>query len=409
MNSVCLAEKLYKSLGPELCRILETISDCAHKYGYKVYIIGGVVRDLLLDKPVYDIDIVTEGSAIDFCRLGEQDKIWKITRICEEFGTAKTAFPNGVEVDFASTRLETYPKAGHLPLVEKTGCKLKEDILRRDFTVNALALSLNKEDFGCVLDYTTGLKEIKTKELKILHNKSFIDDPTRIIRALRFQYKLNFRLEKETGRLRDEYLKSFDNNDICYERIKHVVKLAFNLNSPQLFDEFISSGIYKLIGNPVRKCTGKGIFNTILKYEKEINKQNIWLIWLACLINSHQAEKFNFTGKEAKIINSVETLLQTEIPTADNYEICNIFNPHPAESVISYIALTNSPQAEKYLTKLKNIKPFLTGKNLAKLGYKEGKITGAALDKIFREKVNGNIVTKEDEINLAKILLKQLK
>ena len=406
MGKIFLAEKLHSALDEKFQTVIESISDCAEKFNKKAYIIGGVVRDLFLEKPIYDIDIVIEGDAIEFCRWAEQENYWKIKRIAKDFGTVKIIFKNNLEVDIASTRTESYPKAGHLPIVKKLGCTLKEDILRRDFTVNALALSLNKENFGEVIDYTDGLGDLKNKQLKILHEKSFIDDPTRIIRALRFKHKLGFEIEPNTKKLMQAYLKDFNENDICYERIKQVTRLAFNLNSYKLFEEFIDQKIYKLLGCEIRNCKGKNVADATEKNISQINPNNLWLIYLACLLTPEKAEKLNLSAKENDILVWTEKLLSKKTRFKSNFDIYKFFKTAPKESIIAYLALTGSEEAQKYLDKLQNIKLSINGKTLMKLGYKEGKLIGETLDKILEAKINGLVSTKQEQLELAKKLLK---
>ena len=192
----------------------------------KLFYIGGVVRDELLNKQSIDIDITYVGNAIEYC-----SKFGEVIQINPDFGTVRVKIPssphreiadfvpstgsghnvseelNNVIVDFASTRSETYPKKGHLPVVEEIGCSLKEDVLRRDFTINALAKSITT---GEIVDYVGGLKDLKNKKLRVLHDNSFIDDPTRIIRGLKFAMRFNFELEEHTKKLQDEYLKNIN-------------------------------------------------------------------------------------------------------------------------------------------------------------------------------------------------------
>ena len=152
------------------------------------------MRDLLLGREIFDVDITVEGDAIELAEFLETKTSAKILQTQPELRTAKIRFENGVEIDFASTRTEAYPKKGHLPVLVKTGCGLMEDALRRDFTINAMAASLNSENFGEIIDNTGGLEDLEKKQLRILHKGSFIDDPTRIIRGLKFAVRFGFEL-----------------------------------------------------------------------------------------------------------------------------------------------------------------------------------------------------------------------
>lgn len=404
-----LSGELKRLLSSEFVSALEIISQKADDFGVRVFIIGGVVRDLLLGKNIYDVDLVVEGNAIEFCKFIEAENCCNIERLSPDFGTAKITLKQfkNLSLDFASTRTEKYPKKGHLPVVDKIGCTLLEDIKRRDFSVNALALSINKNDFGKLIDYTDGVKDIEKKELKILHDNSFIDDPTRIIRGLRFAYKLDFKLEDKTQILQKEYLQHFNNNDICYERIKQVVKLAFGLNSAELYNEFINSKIYKLITAAPFLKDGFCIKKAIEKNKKLIPNENIWLVYLSCCINLEDTEKLNLNSKELSIFKELNRLQHNKVEINSNYDIYNQFNNVPMESIVAYLAITQDNSAQIYIDNLMNITPAINGNDLIELGFERGRIIGQVIEKIKEEKINGNIKNKEDEFLLAKKIMSE--
>lgn len=210
----------------------------------KLFYIGGVVRDELLGRKSFDIDITYAGNAIEYCqRFGE------VIQKNPDFGTIRINV-GGREVDFASTRSESYPRKGHLPFVEKIGCSLKEDVMRRDFTINALAKSVAT---GEIVDYTGGLEDLKNKKLRVLHDESFIDDPTRIIRGLKFSVRFGFELDERTRRLQEDYLANI-NYDMSYKRVKKELIETFNLNSQIAFEKFINEKIYKLVTEMMFNC-----------------------------------------------------------------------------------------------------------------------------------------------------------
>src|SRR5574344_119097 len=177
----------------------------------KLYYVGGIVRDEILGYDSLDVDLIYEGNAIEFAR----DNNLQIVQKNEPFGTVRVKI-NGKSVDIASTRCETYPKAGHLPKVFDIGCALKDDVKRRDFTVNSLYKSVNTDK---IIDFTNGINDLKNKKLKVLHKQSFVDDPTRILRALKFRMRFGFTLDTETRQLQEKYLKNI-NYDMSYKRIK---------------------------------------------------------------------------------------------------------------------------------------------------------------------------------------------
>ena len=198
-----------------------------------LFYIGGIVRDKILGRECFDIDITYVGDAIEFAKTINDAEILKIN---EPFGTVKIKL-NGLEIDLASTRDEKYPRPGHLPEVTDIGCSLKKDVQRRDFTINTLAESL---ETGEIVDY------IKNKKIRILHDKSFIDDPTRIIRALKFSVRFGFDLEENTRKRQEGYLQNI-NYDMSYKRVKKELIETFNLNSQTAYERFFEENIYKLL------------------------------------------------------------------------------------------------------------------------------------------------------------------
>ncbi len=185
------------SVPEELKSLLEKIGNTAQRFGYRVYLVGGVVRDLLMKKSIWDLDLVVEGDAIKLARrLAEE---WGVDcHTFPEFGTAHMKI-EGYKLEFATTRRETYPHPGSYPVVE--WATLREDLLRRDFTINAMALSINPQDFGTLIDYFGGLRDLKDRIIRVLHPMSFVEDPVRILRALRFAGRFDFKLSKSTEKL----------------------------------------------------------------------------------------------------------------------------------------------------------------------------------------------------------------
>ena len=287
-----------------------------------LYYVGGVVRDELLGIPSFDIDYCYEGDAIEFA---QQERL-NIIKINPDFGTVRVKLSDTCDIDIASTRTETYPKKGHLPKVSNIGCQLKDDMIRRDFTINAMA---RRTTGGDVIDYFNGLNDIKNKELRVLHENSFVDDPTRIIRGLKFSIRFGFLLNSETKELQDEYLKNI-NYDMSYHRIKKELIETFNLNKAEVYDKFIQEKIYKLLGEDVRlpDINGTKIHNAI----KNVNTNFIWLMYLAPIICTNENTNINvcLTRTEKRIID-----------WAKNLKSKNACNNTPEESIIIRELLDN--------------------------------------------------------------------
>ncbi|HIO42291.1 MAG TPA: CBS domain-containing protein [Aquifex sp.] len=176
----------------------EEVGKLAKRLGLRAYIVGGVVRDIILGRPVWDLDIVVEGGDATELAKAVGELYGVKVHPFEEFGTAHLKVGN-LKVEFATARRESYERSGAYPKVEPAS--LKEDIFRRDFTINTLAVALNPEDFGQLIDYLGGLEDLRRGIVRVLHSLSFVEDPIRILRALRFAGRFGFDLSKGTKTL----------------------------------------------------------------------------------------------------------------------------------------------------------------------------------------------------------------
>ena len=393
----------------------------------KLFYIGGVVRDELLNKQSIDIDITYVGNAIEYC-----SKFGEVIQINPDFGTVRVKIPssphreiadfvpstgsehnvseelNNIIVDFASTRSETYPKKGHLPVVEKIGCSLKEDVLRRDFTINALAKSITT---GEIVDYVGGLKDLKNKKLRVLHDNSFIDDPTRIIRGLKFAMRFNFELEEHTKKLQDEYLKNI-NYDMSYKRIKKELIETFNAplsnitkeyKKQRTFEKFINEKIYKLVTTNDVEIPSINIEELIEKYCLDMdchvanaprNDEHIWLIYVGVL---KDLSRLPLTKIEQKILDDVpQNILNSD------FELYKTFENAKIETILLYAILKDQKGAKHYLDNLRNIKISINGKDLQNLGISPSPQYQEIFDEVLKAKLQNPKMTKEDELKIAK-------
>ncbi len=370
MNIINLYEKYFDE---ETKQVLETFSN------YKVYLIGGLVRDILLNKKSNDIDITFEGNAIELAK-----KInCEIISEHKDFGTVKIKIGNK-NIDLASTRTETYPQKGHLPVINKIGCSLKEDIKRRDFTINALAMSLNKANFGEIIDYIDGLDDIKNKKIRILHPQSFIDDPSRILRGLKYSSRLGFSLDNETLATQENYLNNINYDMSCSRILSEFYRTKWNLD---VFKMFINQNIYKLI-NPNAKQDFDFWFEPTEPF-----------IYLALLLPD---ERFELTKRERNIAEEIKHIQQQKNQqNMSDFEIYKIYSALPIETV-QILSIMRDKNAKKYLQKLKTIKIQTTGKDLINLGFKPSKEMKTILDFILEQKITNPNLSKQDEISLIK-------
>ncbi|MBS5860309.1 CCA tRNA nucleotidyltransferase [bacterium] len=351
----------------------------------KLFYVGGVVRDELLGIKSLDVDIVYEGNAIDDC-----SSFGDLVRVNPDFGTIRVKL-DGREVDIASTRTEKYPRKGHLPVVDKIGVSLKEDALRRDFTVNALYKSLST---GEIFDFTGGLEDLKNKTLCVLHEKSFVDDPTRILRALKFSHRFGFELSEKTRALRDEYLQNI-NYDMCFKRVKKELIETLGLNSQKLFEEFIESGIYKLVTPNQVSLPAVPLKPLVEQYAPD--SENIWLIYAGVLLDLSRLE---LTRKEQKILDDFSALENSDLRV--DFEIYKAFENVEIESIILYAALKNEKIARHYMDDLRGIKIKTTGKTLEMAGLEPSPKYKKIFDFLLRKKLENPSMTLDDEIKLVK-------
>lgn len=223
-----LGPRLEAALPPDRLKLLNRLAEEAHQQHVAVYIVGGFVRDLLLDRPSLDFDLVVEGDAIELAKSISAKYGGRVTSH-SRFGTAKwhlpEAFPNGESlnlpdlkfIDLVSARTEFYQHPTALPTVERGSIKL--DLHRRDFTINTLALRLDGHHYGELHDYWGGLDDLKTGIVRVLHSLSFVDDPTRMLRAVRFEQRFSFVIEDRTLELLVEARGLLDR--VSGDRIRH--------------------------------------------------------------------------------------------------------------------------------------------------------------------------------------------
>ena len=226
-KTINLASRIEKQLPAELVRFMQAAGEIASSREHNLYLVGGVVRDLLLGRTNFDLDLVVEDDAISLASRLAQIYPGKITTH-PRFNTAKLQWDNW-SVDLASARSETYAKPGALPSV-KPGT-LKSDLFRRDFTINTMAIHLIPSRHGELIDLYGGLHDLEQKLIRILHEKSFIDDATRIWRGLRYELRLNFQLEETTLKLLKRDIPMLDN--ISSDRIRHELELVLKEEFPE--------------------------------------------------------------------------------------------------------------------------------------------------------------------------------
>ena len=222
-----LSSRIKEYLPSELTGFLQAVGAIAAYQGHHLYLVGGVVRDLLLDRSNLDLDLVVEGDALALAQQAASVTQGKLT-VYRRFGTARLRWGKW-SIDFVRARSETYDRPGALPRV--TPGSLSEDLFRRDFTINAMAINLNPGCYGEVIDIYGGRADLEKKYIRVLHEKSFTDDATRIWRALRYEQRLDFQMEVDTRRLLARNIPMLDT--ISSDRIRHELDLVLKEAQPE--------------------------------------------------------------------------------------------------------------------------------------------------------------------------------
>ena len=439
-------KKEFEQLVPKnIINVLEICSQVAEELSIRLFLIGGVVRDIITGKNHFDTDITVQGNAIEFAHhlVKMYPEICKIKEIHESFCTVKVVFTvnkEQIELDIASTRKETYPYPGSLPVVEEIGCDLYYDVNRRDFSINSMAISLNKENYGELIDYLGGYEDIKQKRIRVLHEKSFIDDPTRIIRALKFRVRFGYELDDITRKLQNQCLlsKIFDN--FCGKRINSELKQTFNLNKSEVMEIFLRENIYRLVDKDIKpsyccpelpNChpgldlgsadlqIPKQVLNDIeaiiSEFSNYINPDFIWLIYLGVLFSDFSKEKISLivqklylSGMETAVLTGAKDLLEKADCVQTNFEIYEFFEGFMSESIL--ICLIKKPElkekADLYFKKLKDIKIYTTGETLINLGLKPAPVFKEILRKLLKARINGEFSSEEEEKKFLKKILR---
>ena len=361
-------------------KLLKELGRVAQGYNLKIWAVGGFARDFVLHKKTKDIDICVEGNTAPLVNYCQNEKYAKVQNFAS-FGTTRIIFKNGFKLDIVCCRKEVYPYPAALPVVKKA--TLKEDLFRRDFKCNALALSLLPNEFFKIYDLYGALEDIKNKEVSVLHKKSFQDDPTRIYRAFRFAVRLNFKFSKETETL----LKSA------------LSKKYFSLLSPvrktneiiKILEENAPSKVFKLIG----KYKAKVLFCDNFKIPKNIDRFTLLEERIALLILSQKnAEQFLSTLQMPK-----NKLFLT------NKLLKFYKNKSAPKQALTKQEIKLIKAITPKLSKIAYTKCFLDGKTLQILGAK-GKQINDILTEIAKKQAAGKIRTKKSAKNFALRILK---
>ncbi len=389
----------------------------------KIFAVGGFVRDLILGKSNLDVDIVVEGDGIEFAHAFAKEKNGKVKEHAR-FGTAVVILPDMFKIDIASARTEIYTKPGALPSV-KSG-SIRDDLFRRDFTINAMAIDLTDNNFGELVDYYDGFSDLDKGIIRVLHHKSFIDDPTRIFRTLRFEQRFDFHIEPHTRQLMINAISNSALNTITPQRIRNEILLI--LKEDNVFNTLYRLEFFDLLKyiHPALYISDEmsDLFDEIrinLEWWKSIsigeNVDSVLTFLLALVDPLTELESTELSQKlvlnknyssairicKENLIAILQELERSQISTS---MINKLLQSLPLEVLIFAMSKTNKPQIKHnikyYLSILKRVKPLISGKDLLKMGYPEGPLYKQILDKVFELQLNGLLKDKQQAINYIK-------
>ncbi len=410
---------LGRNLERNVLLLLRQIGKLGDLFGKKVYVVGGFVRDTLLGFQNLDIDIVIEGNAIEFAEFVKEKEECRIEKH-EKFLTAKVKFDSGLEIDIASARIEYYEYPGALPSVEFAS--IKKDLYRRDFSINALAISLNENNFGELLDFFSGRKNLEEKIINILYTTSFIDDPTRILRAIRYEQRYGFNLEERTEELMKEALIEKYLDRISGGRIRYELKRSIN--------EKNALGIFLRMGelNILKSLFNKTYYTQILAdkikrffeflpwvktYYSHIKHFNSLYALLYLLLEYYPesdleiiSERYSIRKKSlnemqslSKRIEVIASFVNKEMNFSDIYMLVEGISPEGIAYLGSYLDENGREYFKEYLRTRKRVSlKYVSGKRLVtEYKIKDGDRIQEIINNAVKLYLDGVIKNEEDE------------
>ena len=417
--------------------LLRQIGRLADEQRVSLYLVGGVVRDLLLKRENWDLDLTVEGDGIAFARL-VADRYGAGLAVFERFATARLAFPDGLKMDIATTRQESYAQPALLPMVQPAS--IEADLSRRDFTINAMAVQLNPRQFGRLLDPCEGQLDLQARTIRVLHAGSFQDDPTRIFRAIRFEQRFGFRLERTTVRLLAQAASTNLIQRLSGPRLQNEILLLFAERDPvRAIARLERLNLLRFLHR--RLCYRKNVKQVVVAVPKALawwasrfqdsalDRPIVYLMALssesspavvAAIIRRlalarEQAKNMGFVGR--RVDRALKRL--TDKKTARPSQVYRLLADFPDEALALLLAKQMSAQHAARLNLLKrhlvgyaknkSVKTALTGRDLQTMGLQPGPRYKTILGKLLDARIDGLITTEADERALVKKQLSALR
>jgi len=404
--------------------ILEEAGRAAAEHDYKAYAVGGFIRDLVLRRPNLDIDIVVEGDGIVFAKDFAKGYDARV-RSYKKFGTAVVIFPDGFKIDVATARLEYYEYPAALPTVELSSLKL--DLYRRDFTINTLAVELNPGRFGQLIDYFGAQRDFKDKAIRVLHNYSFVEDPTRVLRAIRYEQRLGFRIMKHTSNLIENAVKMKLLVELSGRRLTNELKLILSEENP--IPAINRMNEYNLLpflhpdiqyGSSVERLL-REIGSVLAWYDLSFIKNGCdrWLVYLLALIDplspiglENFCIKMEFPPRLASLlVEGREKAISVgrgfyRKPDLKPSEIYHLLEGLGTEWLLFIMAKTQQEETRRaisrYFRDLKEVRPKLRGRDLKDMGITPGPVYRRILDQLLDGRLNGQLSSREEEMKFVR-------
>jgi len=416
-----LQSVISEQLPRNITQMLREFGLLAEKLGFHAYAVGGFVRDLLMRSPNFDIDIVLEGDAIEFARAFSEQYHVK-AKMHRKFNTAMLVFSNGQTVDVASARFEYYQRPAALPIVELSSLKL--DLYRRDFTINTLALALNPGEFGQLIDFFSGQRDIKERTIRVLHNLSFIEDPTRILRAIRFEQRFGFRIGKQSAGLIRNAVRMGLIQKLGGRRFLHEIKLILEEENPvpalQRMAEF---AVMPALAPPINfdrkmeelfaRLRDVISWHRLSFLDEPLERWWVYLLGLfsnlsplevkdACarlLLSQNQCERLIWTHDNVGRL--IKCFFQ-DVANRKPSEIYRALLPFRPEELLFLMGKAEGESTTKavshYFHRYRNLKSELKGKDLKAMGIPPGPIYRQVLDELLDARIDREVENRADEI-----------
>src|SRR4051795_9999906 len=399
-----------------LQRVFETVAAVSEPYE-GVYLVGGTVRDILLGERSFDVDIAVEGDAIALAQA-LADALGARVRAHDKFGTAVVLYGDDERVDVVTARTEFYDAPAALPTVEHAS--IREDLFRRDFTINAMAVSLKGADLGRLVDPFNGRRDLEAKTIRVLHNLSFIDDPTRIFRAIRYENRYGFRMDDHTVRLARGTIEMGLVGDLSSARLRdELVALLEEGEVEHSILRLAELGADKAI-HPHLAADDEAV--TLLarlralaqQYEVDVPAWRLALIALARKLPPDEVygwlQRLKVRRRDAEQIAAavtvgpriVERLRDREGEPAEIVALADRYAP---DAPLFALALADVEPLHAYFRRLRDVRLEVTGSDLAQLGLGESPRVGEILTELRRRKLNGELEGRESELEAARELI----